>query len=128
VVNLTTNVAVTRFYADADLNSSNMILTVLGSDIGITSSLQKFRFSVYSYDNYFTGNLTDAIGPMTHTLDTPKYSVPAADFSVPIGGSGSLPVSTVAGGATASPSQSGFLLMHGNARSGRESDVVTVTP
>jgi subtilisin family serine protease len=126
--NLSTGTSVARFYATADLNSSNVVLTALGSDIGIASTGQKFTFAVYSFDNYFTGALTDAIGPMTHTLGTPKYNLNASSFSTPIGGGGALTASSVAGGAVASPSQSGFLLMHTNAKTGRESDVVTVTP
>jgi hypothetical protein len=126
--NLSTGTAVARFYASADLNSSNIILTALGSDIGIASSAQKFTFAVYSFDNYFTGALTDAIDPMTHTLGTPKYNLDAASFGTPVNGGGALTASSVAGGAAASPSQSGFLLMHTNAKTGRESDLVTVTP
>ncbi|MDP1899084.1 MAG: S8 family serine peptidase [Rubrivivax sp.] len=128
VYNFSTGISVGRYYAAADLNSSNMIYTVLGSDIGIASSAQKFSFAVYSFDNYFTGDLTDSIGLMTHTLGTPKYSLNAGSFITPINGGGALTASSVAGGAAASPSQSGFLLMHTNARTNRESDLVTVTP
>ena len=129
VFNLNTGTTTTNFYAAADLNSSNMIFTVLASDIGITSPTQKFRFSVYSFDNYFTGDLTDAITGMTHTLGTPKYASTLGDsLGVPVGFSGALPVSAPAGGATASPSQSGLLLLYRDAKSKRESDVVTITP
>lgn len=128
-LNLNTGVGVTNFYAAADLNSSNMIYTVLASDIGITSPTQQFRFSVYSFDNYFTGDLTDAIVNMTHTLGTPKYaSTLGNSLGVPVGFSGALPVSAPAGGAAASPSQSGLLLLYRDAKSNRESDLVTVTP
>lgn len=126
--NLTTSACVTRFFASADLNSSSMIYTVLASDIGITDPSQTFKFAVYSFDNYFTGDLTDSIGTMTHTLATPKYSANAASFATPINGAAALTVDAVAGGDVASPSQSGLLLMHGNARTGRESDLVSVTP
>lgn len=120
--------ATAKFYASADLNSSNMIYTVLAADIGIANASQQFTFAVLSFDDYFTGNLTDVINPMTHTLGTPKYSAAASSFGLAVGGSGALPVSAVAGGAAASPSQTGLLLMHTNARSGRESDPVTITP
>ena len=120
--------AVAKFYADADLNSSNMIFTVLAADIGITSPTQKFSFAVASFDNYFTGALTDAIGTMTHTLGTPKYSSSDDYLLVPVGGSQSLTVTKVTGGATASPSQTGLLMMQYDARSGRESYVVPITP
>ena len=122
--------AVARFYASADLNSSNMIMTTLASDVGITDASQPFTFMVYSFDNYFTGQPTDIINPMTYTLGTPRYTTALGlgGISVPAGFSGGLPVSAVAGGAAASPSQSGLLLLHGNGKTNRESDVVTVTP
>lgn len=127
--NLSTGATTTRFFAAADLNSSNMIFTVLASDVGITSPTQKFRFSVYAFDNYFSGQLTDAITGMVHTLGTPRYASALGDsLGVPVGFSGNLPVSRPAGGATASPSQSGLLMLYRDARSGREADVVTITP
>ena len=43
-----------------------------------------FNFSVYAVDNYFTGNLTDAIENMTYTLDTPRF-VPSAYAAVASG-------------------------------------------
>jgi len=129
VFNLNTGSTTTKFFAAADLNSSNMIYTVVASDIGITSPTQKFRFSVYSFDNYFTGDLTDAMTNMVHTLGTPKYaSVLGDSLGVPVGFSGALPVSAPAGGAAASPSQTGLLLLYRDAKSKRESDVVTITP
>ena len=129
VFDLNTGSTTTKFYAAADLNSSNMIYTVLASDIGISSPTQKFRFSVYSFDNYFTGDLTDAVVDMVHTLGTPKYaSVLGDSLGVPVGFSGALPVSAPTGGAAASPSQTGLLLLYRDAKSKRESDVVTITP
>lgn len=129
VVNLNTGTTVTNFYAAADLNSSNMIYTVVASDVGITSPTQKFRFSVYAFDNYFSGQLTDSITNMVHTLGTPRYaSTLGGSLGVPAGFNGSLPVNKPAGGATASPSQSGLLMLYRDARSGREADVVTITP
>jgi subtilisin family serine protease len=129
VFNLNTGTTVTNFYAAADLNSSNMIFTVLASDIGITSPAQKFRFAVYSFDNYFTGDMTDAITGMTHTLGTPKFASPLGDtLGIPLGFSGALPVSAPAGGAAASPSQTGLLMLYRDAKSKRESDIVTITP
>ena len=128
VYNFNTGTTVARYFAIADLNSSNIVLTVRASDIGITSAGQKFSFAVYAFDNYFTGNLTDTIGLMTHTLDTPKYSLGIDTFSTPVNGGGALTATAVAGGAVASPSQTGFLLMHTHAKTGRESDLVTVAP
>jgi hypothetical protein len=120
---------VAKFYATADLNSSNIVLTALTADIGITDPAnQQFKFSVYVFDNYHTGNLKDFIGTMTHTLGKPKFQAAVDAFSLPPGVGGLLPITSVAGGAAASPSQSGILLMHYDARTGREADAITVTP
>ncbi len=114
------------FFADADLNSGNMILTAPLEALGLTPTTQ-FDFSVIAYDNYFTGNVTDSIQGMTHTLATPKYAasgVPAT--GVPVWGSAQLTVQAVAGGATASPSQTGVLLLYRDAPPRNESDKIIV--
>ncbi len=128
VLNLHTGAGVTRFFADADLNSANYIATALLSDLGLTPHT-KFRFTVVAFDDYFTGNLTDLIENMVHTLDTPKFTgsgIPGA--GVPINGASTLSIQTVAGGAAASPSQSGLLLMYRDAKPGVEAEAITVTP
>jgi Subtilase family len=120
--------AVARFATDSDLNSSNITLTVLAADIGITDPAnQKFKFAVYAFDNYF-GGFKDTIGTMTHTLGKPKFQLELDSFALDPGTGGVLSITTVPGGATASPSQSGILLMHYDGRVGRESDQITVTP
>jgi hypothetical protein len=72
VFNLKTNTAVVRFFADTDLDSGNFIATALLSDLGLTPTSQ-FDFSVFASDNYFTGDLTDAIESMTYTLSLPRF-------------------------------------------------------
>jgi subtilisin family serine protease len=111
VVNLATGKTTTKFFTDADLNSANVIMTALLADVGLTSTSQ-FKFSIFAFDNYFTGNQTDAILNMTYTLAQPRFiatGIPAG--GVPVGGSSVLTVSAVAGGDTASPSQKGVLLL-----------------
>ena len=66
VSNFATDTASVFFFADADLDSSNVILTAPLSALGLSPS-SKFDFSVYAFDNYFTGNLTDAIEGLTYT-------------------------------------------------------------
>lgn len=85
VVNLATSAQAIRFYTDADLNSSNAIFTVLASDVGITSATQQFKFSVYAFDNRISGNLTDIIPTMTHTVGTPKFEAALSSAGVPTG-------------------------------------------
>jgi hypothetical protein len=123
VANLTTGAASIFFFSDADLNSANMIMTAPLAAVGLTPA-SKFRFSVFAFDNYFTGALTDSVENMTHTLGTPKFAVSAASSSVPAGGSRTLTVTQVAGGGTASPSQTGILLLYRDGRLGREADAI----
>jgi subtilisin family serine protease len=128
VLNLSTGIATAKYYADGDLNSSNIVYTVVGADIGITSPTQKITFNVIAFDNYYTGAVTDVIGAMVYTPGAPRYTVSSDEFVTPVGGSTALTLTRTATGATSSPSQTGFLLLHADARTGRESDIVTVTP
>ncbi len=115
-----------RFFTDADLDSGNVILTALLSDIGLTPSTQ-FNLSVLAGDNYFTGLITDAIVGMTYTLSTPRFigsGIPAT--GVPAGGSSTLTITKVSGGDTASPSQTGLLLLYRDALSEHEQDSINV--
>jgi subtilisin family serine protease len=117
-----------RFFTDADLDSGNAILTALLSDVGLTPTTQ-FDFSVFGCDNYFTGACTDAITGMTYTAGTPRYvgsGIPGT--GVPAGGTSTLTIQAVPGGATASPDQTGLLLMYRDAKPEREADPITVTP
>jgi hypothetical protein len=118
------------FFATADLQSSNWILTVPsrptynGSAQDVVIPGQPFNFKVQGFDNYFTGTVTDQIGTMTYQLTAPKFTSPAASLGVPTGASGGIAVAAT--GSTASPSQSGFLLMWGDGQPGREASLVTV--
>ena len=125
VVNLATGASGVFSFTGADLNSANAVLTVPMSFLGITPA-SKITFSVYAYDNYFTGNLTDSVENMTYTPGTPRYT--AADVVVPAGGSSPLSVQSLAGGAAASPSQSGLLLFYSDGRRRNEAQTITVRP
>ena len=115
------------FYTDADLDSANAILTAPLAAVGLTPGTQ-FDFSIYAFDNYFTGNLTDAIENMTHTPGTPRFAASAQTTSVPAGGHTTLTVQAVPGGDIASPSQPGLLLMFRDAKPRREATAVNITP
>lgn len=136
LVNLATGAGGAYFYTDADLNSSNAILTAPMGPMGITPD-SKLTFSVYAFDNYFTGNLTDAIEGMVYTPSTPKYAVTdakgaiadpqgEADFAVPAHKDVDLKFQSIAGGKDASPSQEGFLLLYRDAQPGREATPVII--
>jgi subtilisin family serine protease len=126
VFNLATGAASIFFFTDADLDSGNAILTAPLSALGLTPGTQ-FDFSVFAFDNYFTGNLTDAIQGMTYTLGSPRFvgsGIPAS--GVPAGGSSTLTIDAVPGGDVASPSQTGLLLMLRDSKSQQEASSILV--
>jgi len=117
-----TGTAAAFFFTDADLDSGNAILTAPLAAVGLTPST-KFDFSVFAFDNYFTGFLTDAIENMTATLDTPKFAIAGPQtLSVPAHGQTTLAVSSVAGGGAASPTQLGFQLLYRDAEASGRAD------
>jgi subtilisin family serine protease len=129
------------FYTVADLDSANAIFTVPLSVMTTASGLSlntstPFTFSVLAFDNYYTGNLTDSIGPMQYELDMPQvYPVQTDLTATP---NASTPITIVPNNAANpflgvpyngnSPSQSGLLLMYTDGKVGRETDSVAVTP
>jgi subtilisin family serine protease len=113
------------FFADADLNSGNMIMTAPLSALGLTPN-SKFTFSVYAFDNYFTGNLTDALENMVFTPGTPRFATDAGQYAVPAGTTVQAPVITVAGGDAASPAQQGFLFMYRDGLKDAEAEAILV--
>ncbi|HEY6640809.1 S8 family peptidase [Povalibacter sp.] len=74
VVNLATGSGGAYFYTDADLNSGNAIFTVPMAAMGLAAG-KTIGLSIYAFDNYFTGNLTDSIAGMRFTPGSPRYSV-----------------------------------------------------
>jgi len=130
VANLTVNPITVSifFFTDADLDSSNAILTAPLSALGLNAS-SKFDFSVFAFDNYFTGSLTDSIENLTYTPATPRFVASGVLPSltvVPVGGSLTLTVEAVPGGDVASPSQTGILLMYRDAKTNKEAEAVEV--
>lgn len=128
VVNLKTNVATAFFFTDADLDSANVIMTAPMSAVGLTPGTT-FHFSVDAFDNYFTGNLTDSIQGMTYTAGVPRFvgsGIPGT--GVPAGGSSTMTIQSVPGGDTASPSQTGLLLLYRDGKPKAEADTITVIP
>jgi hypothetical protein len=66
---------------------------------------------------------------MTYTPATPRFiasGVPAT--GVPTGGTSTLTIQSVPNGNTASPSQSGILLLYRDAGTTNEADAITVKP
>ena len=129
------------FFAIADLDSANMIFTAplsaLVSSAGPALGLSTpFTFSVLAFDNFYTGNLTDQIGPMKYELDMPQFYTALSDFSA--APNASTPNAVIPNNAANpyftgpyngnSPSQTGLLFMYTDGKNARESDRVIVTP
>ncbi len=128
VANLTTGVATAVFYTDADLNSGNAIFTVpmnasAGSvNVGVQPGTP-ITFSIYAFDNYFTGNLTDFIEGMRFTPGSPRFAVASDPFgSIPGLGHVTMPVTTATVPA-ANSTESGLLLMY-RRNTPQESEIV----
>src|SRR5690606_20885361 len=81
VVSLRTGTGAAYYYTEADLNSSNVILTAPLAALGLTQG-SRFSFDVYAFDNYFTGSLTDAVEDMTFTVGTPRYAVGSSSLTI----------------------------------------------
>lgn len=123
VFDVTTGTITTVTYIDADLQSANAILTVPTAALGITDDTT-IDFTVTAYDNYFTGVATDTFPTVTYTPTMPKF-VAAGGLSgtvVPFS-SASIGTAAVPGGDTASPSQTGLLLMY-RRDAGSEADII----
>lgn len=118
------------FFADADLNSGNMIFTVPANQIGLNPTnpgvWQPFDFYVLAFDNYFTGNLTDYIDVMRVNPAFPRATAAVSPAAVPVGGSSTLTINKLAYNDLDSPSQLGILLMYRDAQWGREADIITL--
>ena len=122
--------AITPYYAEADINSGNLIMTVPAAAIGVRYD-QKFRFDVEAHDNYFAlqmqDGLTDAIRGSVFTLNKPRFIVDVSNLpqtGIPPRTGGLVKVLPVEGGDRASPSQSGLLIFYPDAKD--EAETVTV--
>ncbi len=126
VQNLTTGATSAFFFADTDLETGNVILTMPFAPFGISPGA-KLGISVLAFDNYFTGSLTDSIDGKIFTPSLPKYDVtaPPAAGVAPLSAE-TLTVISVPGGDVASPSQDGLLFFYRSANNGLEADVMPV--
>jgi subtilisin family serine protease len=121
------------FYTIADLDSANVIFTVplsamvTSSGLSLTTSTP-FSYSVLAFDNYFTGNLTDQIGPMSYELDMPQVFAGQSEFTAAPNVSTPLTIFPSMPYNGNSPSQTGILLMYTDGKVGQEASIVKVTP
>lgn len=117
--------SVAYFYADTDLNTANITLPLPLGLMGVDATTQ-LRLSVYAFDNYFSGALTDSIENMYYTPATPKYGPTGVIYDLPQNQSTVIKPVAVPGGAAASPSQTGLLMLHRNQPAGFEANLVVV--
>lgn len=126
IVNLATGTGAAYFYADTDLETGNVIMTMPLAPFGISASAQ-LGISVLAFDNYFTGNLTDSIDGRIFTPSLPRFDVSAPPAAgVDPFGLATLTVMAVPGGDAASPSQDGLLFFYRSANKGLEADAIAV--
>jgi subtilisin family serine protease len=76
------------FFTDADLDSGNVIFTVRMNagtgNVGIQPGTT-FGFSVFAFDNYFTGEQTDAVEDMLFTPGNARFGVTGLPGGFPAG-------------------------------------------
>ena len=121
LVNLATGAASTIFFTDADLNSGNVIFTVMMNNNNTPASVfpslgvqpgSTVGFSVLAIDNYFTGAVTDEIAGMKFTPGKPRFNVGELPFgTVAPQSRGQISIATARVPAAQS-TETGVLVMH----------------
>ncbi len=112
VANLRTGAASAFFYDDGGFDSSTQIFTAPLAALGITPG-QTFGYSVYAFDNYFTGSVTDAIEGQSFTWGESKFTPATGTVTVPAKSTSTVAVQAT--GSTAPSSESGLLLLYRSA-------------
>jgi minor extracellular serine protease Vpr len=119
---IATGVNTAYFYADADLNSGNMIMTVPMAALGLTAG-QTIAFSAFAADNYFSGLVSDSLTGMVFTPGAARFTAvgdPFGDVPSRSGGRINVTRSTV---PDTSSTEAGLLIMH-RRNADREADVL----
>lgn len=126
VLNVATEEATPYYYTDADYDNAGKVLTAPLSALGLEAG-STFDFAVLGYDNYFTGENTDAIQGQTWTVGAAKYALAgdAVRVNVPAGGTVRARVEQAADPVAST--QTGMLLTYDDAVR-RDFQAVTVTP
>jgi len=110
------------FYADADLNSGNMIMTVPLAALGLAAGTT-IGFDVFVADNYFSGLLSDELLGMRFTPGAARFNAVGDPYGeVPAGTGGRIGVTRTDVPAT-STTEKGVLLMH-RSNTRNEADVL----
>ena len=121
VQNAATGVTVAVSYADADLNSGNMIMTVPMTALGLVAG-KTIGFDVFASDNYFTGLVSDTVTGMRFTPGAARFNAVGLPFGdVPSKTGGKIEV-TRANVANTASTETGLLIMH--RRNKQEADIL----
>ncbi len=124
VLNLVTGKGSIFFFADADLNSGNIILTAPASFMGIVPG-KTISFDVLAIDNYFSGNVSDSIVGMRFTPGSERFAtVEGFTGTVPRLSRANLQVVANPVADTAS-TERGLLLMY-RRNAGSEADAIRI--
>lgn len=110
------------FYADADLNSGNMIMTVPLAALGLAPG-QTFKFDVLAYDNYYSGLISDAITGMVFTPGSERFAVDGDPFNTVSPNTASTIGVKIATQPDTVSSERGLLLMY-RRNTGSEADAI----
>lgn len=117
----TSSTASVFFFADADLNSGNMTMTVPLGALGVSPGTT-LNFDVLAYDNYFSGLISDFAAGLRFTPGAARFNAIGLPWGdVPYGTGGRIGV-TRAAVADGKSSETGLLLMH--RRNKREAEIL----
>ena len=114
VLNVATGAAQTFFFTDANFDSATQVLSAPLSALGLTRG-STFDFSVLAFDNYFTGNVTDAIVDQTWTVGSSKFALPGGAEAVSVPAGRSLKVTVTRNASAGETTSTGLLFLYDNA-------------
>jgi len=114
VLNVATGAAQTFFFTDANFDSATQVLSAPLSALGLTRG-STFDFSVLAFDNYFTGNVTDAIVDQTWTVGSSKFALQGGAEAVSVPAGSSLKVTVTRNASAGETTSTGLLFLYDNA-------------
>ncbi|WP_299643312.1 S8 family serine peptidase [uncultured Chloroflexus sp.] len=112
------------FFTNHATNSTNTVVTLCGSQIGVTALGQQINVAAYTYDNYFTGLELSKIEGMSTVLGAPRFDIDIGSGVVPA--NGTLNTTVYRFNAPADVTDSGILLQYSFAPGGREASAIIV--
>jgi minor extracellular serine protease Vpr len=121
-IEIATGAITSYFYADADLNSGNLLMTASMAGLGIVEG-RTIGATVTARDAYYTGRATDSLSGLRFTPGASRFKPAEAPYGeVPSTGSAKAKVSR-AEVAAATSSEQGMLVMY-RRNAGPEADIL----